>query len=714
MQDTDYKCILAKSVQQGGQTLLQHLSDVSDAIYIIAKHVGKDVALARKGAILHDIGKVSPLFQQTLAADFDRRILPPNFIFRHEIASLFFLSLLKDEEKSAVIEMIVAHHKSLEDAKGRGFLDLYDNMEDCFASHSLGFEIWSVNALQLLEDLGIPTHPISIEEAKANYEEAIDYCERIDVGISEWKGILMAADHLASAMENAPIENILSKLFIVPDLSFYNRQHPLYPLSTIPVSDNRIHTLVTAPTGAGKTDFLLRRCKGRVFYVLPFQASINAMYDRIRQDLSDTDAIVSLLHSTSILKLEDGDFEEAILQRHLGASIKVLTPHQLTGLVFGIKGYEALKIDLQGCDVILDEIHTYSDAMQSIVLRIVEILNHIGCRLHIGSATMPTSLYQHILQILGGENNVYEVRLDTAILQSFNRHIVHKVHEYTEIPQIIQRSISEHHKLLIVCNRVKRAQQLYSELKDIYSNIPILLIHSRFKRKQRQQLEMQLKEQYNNMMDGCIVVATQVVEVSLDISFDVMITECAPLDALIQRFGRINRKRTLETIGILKPIYVLMPPDDKQDALPYDIDILRRSYDALPNGAVIDETMIQFMLDKVYPSVDIGNIDYSGVSFIGGEWCLKKLYHRSKSALLDVLDIESVVCVTETDAEEYWLLNRAQRLMFEIPAGFRSIAYRHLRQEKGVYIIPDSAYDEDIGLILDNANPENYKSFEFL
>lgn len=306
------------------------------------------------------------------------------------------------------------------------------------------------------------------------------------------------------------------------------------------------------------------------------------------------------------------------------------------------------------------------------------------------------------------------MRLDTAILQSFNRHIAHKVHEYTEIPQIIQRSISEHHKLLIVCNRVKRAQQLYSELKDIYSNIPILLIHSRFKRKQRQQLEMQLKEQYNNMMDGCIVVATQVVEVSLDISFDVMITECAPLDALIQRFGRINRKRTLETIGILKPIYVLMPPDDKQDALPYDIDILRRSYDALPNGAVIDETMIQFMLDKVYPSVDIGNIDYSGVSFIGGEWCLKKLYHRSKSALLDVLDIESVVCVTETDAEEYWLLNRAQRLMFEIPAGFRSIAYRHLRQEKGVYIIPDSAYDEDIGLILDNANPENYKSFEFL
>lgn len=714
MQDSDYKHILAKSVQHGGQTLLQHLSDVSNAISIIARHVGENVALARKGAILHDIGKASPLFQQTLTENFNRRSLPPNFIFRHEIASLFFLSLLKEEEKPTIIEMIVAHHKSLEDAKGRGFLDLYDNMEDCFTSHSLGFEKWSMDALHILEDLGIPTHPISLEEARANYEEALDFCERIDVGMSDWKGILMAADHLASAMEGAPIEDILSKLFITPDLSFYNRQHPLYPLSNIPISDSRPHTLVTAPTGAGKTDFLLRRYRGRVFYILPFQASINAMYDRIRQDLNGTDAVVSLLHSTSILKLEDGDIEEAILQKHLGASIKVLTPHQLTGLVFGIKGYEALKIDLQGCDVILDEIHTYSNTMQSIVLRIVEILKHIGCRIHVGSATMPTALYQQILRILGGETNVYEVSLNTEILQSFNRHIVHKIGDGDETTEIIQKSVREHRKLLIVCNRVKRAQQLYSKLSELYPNIPILLIHSRFKRKQRQQLEMLLKEQYNNMSDSCIVVATQVVEVSLDISFDMMITECAPLDALIQRFGRINRKRTLETIGILKPVYVLAPPNNQQEALPYDVDILHRSYEVLPNGEVLEETMVQSMLDKVYPSVEVDNIDYSGVAFMNGEWCLKKLYHKAKSALLDVLDIDSVVCVTETDTTEYRQLKRAQRLMFEIPAGFRSIAYRNLRQESGIYIIPDNAYDENLGLILENANPENYKSFDFL
>ena len=142
----------------------------------------------------------------------------------------------------------------------------------------------------------------------------------------------MAADHMASAMETA-FEIPLDKLFIKPDLSFYNRQSELYPLSLISSDSKKMHTLVTAPTGAGKTDFLLRRCRGRVFYTLPFQASINAMYDRIKNDLSNTNAQVHLLHAASNLKVKDGKIEESIMQRHVGASVKVLTPHQMASVV---------------------------------------------------------------------------------------------------------------------------------------------------------------------------------------------------------------------------------------------------------------------------------------------------------------------------------------------------------------------------------------------
>lgn len=61
-----------------------------------------------------------------------------------------------------------------------------------------------------------------------------------------------------------------------------------------------------------------------------------------------------------------------------------MTPHRSLSVVFGGKGYEAMVIDLKGCDVILDEIHTYSDVRQAIVLKLVEVLVHLGCRVHIG------------------------------------------------------------------------------------------------------------------------------------------------------------------------------------------------------------------------------------------------------------------------------------------------------------------------------------------
>lgn len=92
--------ILAKHENVGALPLTKHLQDVANAAEIIARNLGMDESIARRGAILHDIGKVSPLFQQTLKKDFIR---PPGFIFRHEIASLFFLSLLNETENHLLL-----------------------------------------------------------------------------------------------------------------------------------------------------------------------------------------------------------------------------------------------------------------------------------------------------------------------------------------------------------------------------------------------------------------------------------------------------------------------------------------------------------------------------------------------------------------------------------------------------------------------------------
>ena len=704
--------ILAKHEDDGAMPLTEHLKNVAETAAVFAQYAEFDTDTAYKGAILHDIGKVSPVFQKTLKHGYTQQ---PGFVFRHEIASLFFISLLSEDQRPAIIDMIVAHHKSIyNDVREKGLLDLDENM-DSFARHSEKFEEWSKTALDILKSFGFETHPIGISEAKDNYEYAVEYCREKRLNCSEWKGLLMAADHFASALAEKT-DYTLDKLFIKPDLTFYNRQHHLYPLSLIPTDDPRKHTLVTAPTGAGKTDFLLRRCQGRVFYTLPFQASINAMYDRIKNDLKDTNAQVYLLHGASNLKVKENKVEERIMQRHIGASVKVMTPHQMASIVFGIKGYEAMLLDLKGCDIILDEIHTYTSEIQAIVLKIIEILKYSGCRIHVGTATMPKVLYNKILELLGGKNEVYEVSLPNDVLATFNRHIIHKTESFDNCSEIIESAVAKGQKILIVCNQVKRAQTLYDKIDDIYPNVRKMLIHSRFKRCDRANLEKSLKDDFNTSSDACIVVSTQVVEVSLDISFDIMITECAPIDAMIQRFGRINRKRTDENIGKFKDIYVIQPPENKSDAEPYKIDVLQKSFDVLPDGKVLNETELQTMIDTVYPDIPISNIDYSGAVFVDGKWRIRKLCHNAKSALLDVLDINSAVCITLSDREEYEH-NASSRAELEIPVSYKSIAYNKLEQVKygsRPFVVPDDAYNSEKGLITEFAKPEYYKTYEIL
>lgn len=707
--------ILAKGEENGRVTLVQHLSEVALLAEKVALHLGLDTSIARMGAILHDIGKTSSLFQDTLKKNYQR---PPGFLFRHELASLFFISILNEEEKYPIIDMIVAHHKSIyKDAGGKGLLDLDENEPDVFEKHIKDFDVWSKDALLILDYFKIETKPISVDQAKESFYEVIDYCLSRQYGYSQWKGVLIAADHLASAMSGC-IKPLDRKLFVIPDLSYYHtRKSELYPLSLIPTEDMRKHTLVTAPTGAGKTDFLLRRCKGRVFYTLPFQASINAMYERIKGDLNKTDADVRLLHAASSINLENGTIEEKILQHHIGASVKVLTPHQMASLVFGTKGYEAMIADIKGCDIILDEIHTYSETTQAIVLKIVEILYSIDCRVHIGTATMPSVLYDRLVDILGGSDNIYEIKLPDEVLDTFNRHIIHKADSIESLSNIIDEAIRQNQKILLVCNQVKRAQSLFNNLFERYPYVKKMLLHSRFKRGVRSQLESELRNIFNNSTEACLVVSTQVVEVSLDISFDLMVTECAPVDALIQRFGRINRKRSTETIGHYKPIYVLAPPTEKNDALPYGLEVLQRTYDALPNGNLMKERDAQLMIDTVYPSIEFVNIDLNAV-FKDGKWLIKELWHNSKSALLETLDIDSVACIDEADKDLYDTSAYEEQAKMEIPVSYRSVGYRGLDKAatgSKPFIIPSKAYDNELGLLVDFAKPEFYNvSLRFL
>lgn len=711
------KLLLAKSPPKA-TSLKDHLEHVSLAAVAFARYLGMDEKIARNGAILHDIGKAHSVFQQRLTEK-----SPNPRVFRHEIASLFFLSAFPEEDHGALIEMVVGHHKSIKlDAGEKGLLDLEGGVR--YKDYHLGsWDEWSQGAFEILKEMGVCCEPFSREQALANLEYTIEYCIKKvkERGFSEWRGLLMGADHFASAVIEDTQEK-LKRVFKKPNLEFFNRKNSMYPLSFKTSNFSQKHTMVVACTGAGKTDYLFRRTTGRVFYTLPFQASINAIYKRVANDLKGANPLLDIrvLHASSSVVRRKGGEDETVLQSLFGSSIKILTPHQLAAIAFGLRGYEALILDLKGCDIILDEIHTYTGISQAIVLNLVQILNQLGCKIHIGTATMPSVLYQRILETLG--EDVAEVNLDESEQDKFDRHVIHKIDDFEDAIDVMQQAIEEEQKILIVFNRVDRAQKAYKRIKDMHLNVPMLLLHSRFKRKDRNEKEKLLlglddkgepTGDFNTSKEACIVISTQIVEVSLDISFDLMVTETAPLDAMIQRFGRVNRKRTDETIGKYKPIYVLTPVDNEKEAKPYDLTVLQKSYEVLDDNQILRERGLQAKIDRVFPTIDFLEIESHAIFKADGAVKIDLLTHRKKSYLFDLLEIDSESCIETTDEAMYCQGTYEERLELEIPVRYWHVKdLRQLYQGHKPFLLPNGCYCEELGLEVEKINSTQFDEKE--
>lgn len=678
--------LLAKSPEQGGLTMLQHTQHVVDCILKMAREYGFNTRLARLGAILHDLGKAHVFFQRTVrneVTDLERQQSDPH---RHEISSLLFLPLFDRADWPVLIEMVAAHHKSASaDVRRRGLVDLaldWVGPDATFDRHAEDWETWSVTVHSILAVFKIKTRIISREEAREAFDFAVDYCDNRPTGWSRWRGLLMSADHFASEYMHEA-KALLSGFYKRPQLGYYNRLSELHPLSKLSADKRSRHTFVVAPTGSGKTDFLLRRCRGRVVYTLPFQASINAMFLRLDKDLNQkhgkrlstaqlTD--IRRVHAASRILLynEKGKKveEEQFLQRNPGASIKVTTPHQLASIIFGTSGYEAAALDLAGCDIILDEAHVYDDLARAMVLELVKALVRLGCRVHIGTATIPDDLTKQLIQSLGGSRRVYQVRLDKKTLQDFNRHEVYKIRDEAEARNAVTAALAQQERVLFLANQVKLAQERYLWAKETFPDVPILLVHSRYRRRDRSELESQISV-YDQSNGPCLVIATQVVEVSLDVSFDRLITDAAPLDSLVQRFGRIHRRRTPDTIGTYRPVHVIAPAESDKAIRPYNSDVVRRSFALLPDG-LLKETELQRLINEAYGEVAVPSID---VHLATGEMApLRELCHRPKSVLIDALEIEGAVCILESDRERYISTYGVERMKLEIPVPWKSIA----------------------------------------
>ena len=682
--------IKAKS---NGLDLYTHSEAVKDTAYIFNRKGGfnLDKNIIWWMCILHDLGKANPLFQSNMVTqDFTK-------VCRHEISSILFIDCVPEEIRDIVALSILSHHKSV-GYDERGLVKLFEEQDkELFQNHINDIDEWGKTVQKyLLYHYDIEISIPSYERCKEILEYYFDCVNKIEYGYSYYRGLLMMADHFASCFDvnEERLKNI-TQLFEIPNVNFYNSKDERYPLSLIESNIEKKHTLCIAPTGVGKTNFMLKRTNRRVFYTLPYQASINAMYNRINHDIG-SEYLIGLRHSSSSA-ISFIDERVKTLSSFYGMPIKVITPFQIMSVILRLKGYESLILDLQGQDVIFDELHTYNNMTKSYILSMIRFLNLIGCNIHICTATMPSWMQNEIINILG-ESNTQIVKLDDETLETFNRHIIHTVDTFN-INDIKER-YKNGEKILIVRNQVKLAIKTYLELKNAIKNCKIMLIHSRFKRSDRILKEKCLLDEFNGKNEPCIVISTQVVEVSIDINFDIMYTDNADIMSLIQRFGRINRQR--KNIGVLKDIYVVKHQEGTD--FPYNINVCDKTFEILSkyNDKVLAEKELQSIIDYVHDKNDNNHYDHSNPFDDDGEWKTKLYSNVINNSLSKELEFNGYVGVLEQDLDDY-ILNNFNNKDVEIPFSHELKNCKKIIKANGVeigYIIPNSMYNDELGCFI--------------
>ncbi len=563
----------------------------------------------------HDFGKAATGFQKMLKYG-------KKWGYRHEILSAGFVSSLEYSNplyKDAVGLTIITHHKDIMELRSRyntypspvGKIE-YENrlseLEENFYEISDYFDHLPKMSKKYLGYSLSLSPPNSINDLTDTYKEIVleywnNYSDRNKTilhgkyGIF-LKGLLNACDHLSSAKKRTILNAVEDMRQVFPFEELREIQE-----KSLKTKGN---SFLTAPTGSGKTEAALfwsdanqnRIRSRRVFYLLPYTASINAMYQRLQSAFGRKD-LVGLKHGKATYFLyktfsEDHDYytarekarEISNLTKKIYRPYKVMTPFQLLKAFFGAKYFELQMSEMSNSLIILDEIHSYDAHTTALILEMLKILTkEYQSDIFIMSATLPSFIKEMFRQELDIHAEIF---MDKSKLKEFTRHKINLIDgDILQHIDKIKEDIKDKKRLLVVCNTVSRAQEVFQFLSP---GIKSALLHGKFVLKDRERIEGKL-----NNVD--LLVGTQAIEVSLDIDYDVIYSEPAPIDALIQRFGRVNRKGWMK--NIIVPVYVFTKGSDN-DKYIYDSEIVKTTLDSLNGLNLLSEDIIQDIVDKIY------------------------------------------------------------------------------------------------------------------
>lgn len=562
-------------------------------------------SVIRHAIIFHDTGKCHHEFQKML------RGKSANWYHqRHELFSLYFILNSDIPQKAIVAYTVLGHHKSMDtirDYVQKNYVAADDNewADDDELSYEDECHKMDISYISdMLPEYGIQIHGGQVPDIVTLIRKAYRIYQLNDSNIRLdlllLVGALKECDHMASA---GIFElNQLSS----SDFTYIYR----YPLYAHQQSDAQTtgNVILQAPTGSGKTESamgwlkcqLQSRGQGRAYYILPYTASINAMFERLNKTIEGNK--IGLMHGSLLQYLETkmSDVSTDVISLHrladeyrsMMAPLKVVTPFQLLKYLYGLKGFEKGIFEMCGGYFIIDEIHAYDVRLFAQIMALLSFaVKVLNVRVHVMTATLPTFMKKEIARAIGSYQTI------TANNELYHDFVRHKVKlmpgHLVDSLSVIQEDIDDGKKVLVVCNTVDSAQQVYQQL-DATNKV---LLHGRLNSEDRFQKEALLAK---NSVE--LLVGTQAIEISLDIDFDVLYSEPAPLDALLQRFGRINRKRKK---GICNCFVFEERNEADQYIYPHK-DVISRTIDAIrtiekTDEGVVYEEKLQRAIDKVYP-----------------------------------------------------------------------------------------------------------------
>lgn len=537
------------------KSIIEHTNDLLDVLEILWNlgYIKEEriYELIQKACIYHDIGKINKEFQKRVknkGIKFDE-----NKEVAHNVLSLYFIdeSKFNNKEDYLIVSNAVVNHHDYCDI-GLAIREKSDIIENLLE----GLDHKKVKKV-------IPAKIASISQ---------------DIDAIKIKGYLHKCDYSASSGYTAEYENnFLEKSLenVLNKWKLDNQDASWNELQQYCIENKNENIIAIAQTGMGKTEAgLLWISDNKGFFILPIRTAINAIYDRTKKYISsyggNLEEQLGLLHSSSLEyllsqseddKYDDKDeyidkkedkeiIEYEKIAKQLSLPINVSTIDQLFDFVYKYPAYELKLTTLSYSKIVIDEIQMYGPDLLAYLVYGLERIVEQGGKVAILTATLPPFVKE-----LLSKNIKFKIK-EGGFTDNSKRHNLKILDKRIDSNDICDKymeneKLNKSNKILVVCNSITQAQNLYEEISDILGNKNLHILHSKFIKCERLSKESEIiefgktyKDNKSNELDkqSGIWISTSIVEASLDIDFDYLFTELQDLNSLFQRLGRCNRK----------------------------------------------------------------------------------------------------------------------------------------------------------------------------